>query len=77
MVTANLIQRQVSPTHKYSGKTYTMGSAPSSKGESGGFEAEGIIPRAVRHIFDLIVSEHATKIVNVKVQFVLRLSSVA
>lgn len=47
------------------GKTHTMGSAPShGVGES---DEEGIIPRAVRHIFHLMRTDHASKVINVKV----------
>lgn len=44
-----------------------MGSAPTNKADDG--SDEGIIPRAVKHIFDLIETEHASKVVNIKVSF--------
>lgn len=43
-----------------------MGSAPSKNGDPA---SEGIIPRAVKHIFNLIQTDHVNKIINLRVSF--------
>jgi hypothetical protein len=48
-----------------SGKTYTMGSSIDLLQT----HDEGVIPRAIRHIFHLISTEHVNKVVSVRVSF--------
>jgi hypothetical protein len=46
-----------------------MGTSPS--GVSGGVsnDTDGIIPRAVRYLFELIRTEHADKAINIRVSY--------
>lgn len=52
-----------------SGKTFTMGTSPSGLSGEATNDKDGITPRAVRHLFELIRTEHADKAINIRVSY--------